>query len=280
MSFSERYNLKPARSVAQKDTMDDSLRNGIWDAFHVCVWEKVDVPQYFSSSNLFALFQRYWHSYFHFTLDSLPTNSYDALTKVNNYFFSCTWNEIYDFIEFTAKMAPAEMANGFVNFCNHVLERDLSAYRFVDNQIVEITSETEITSIEEALDITRGLGGVNMHLDTAISLLSDRKQPDYRNSIKESISAVEAMAQLITGDHKATLGAALKTLESKSIIHPALQKSYAQIYGYTSDADGIRHAMVDEPNINHCDAKFMLVSCTAFINYLIQKASDNNIKFS
>jgi hypothetical protein len=36
--------------------------------------------------------------------------------------------------------------------------------------------------------------------------LADRENPDYRNSIKESISAVESAAQEITGDTGATLG--------------------------------------------------------------------------
>jgi hypothetical protein len=34
---------------------------------------------------------------------------------------------------------------------------------------------------------------VSEHLNTAIGFLSDRKNPHYRNSIKESISAVESL---------------------------------------------------------------------------------------
>jgi hypothetical protein len=162
---------------------------------------------------------------------------------------------------------------------NHILERELSAYRFVGKKLVKIISECEISEIEEALNISVPLKGVNIHLQRALDLLADRKNPDYRNSIKESISAIEAICRIITGDENATLGKALQKIEEKSQIklHPALKEAFNKLYGYTSDADGIRHSLIDEINISFEDAKFMLVSCSAFINYLIAKASKSGM---
>jgi hypothetical protein len=88
------------------------------------------------------------------------------------------------------------------------------------------------------------------------------------------VSAVEATAQLLTGDSKATLGSALAVLEKRGHIHGALKQSLSSLYGYSSDADGIRHAMLEESILSFTDAKFMLVACTAFINYLLSKAAD------
>jgi hypothetical protein len=119
---------------------------------------------------------------------------------------------------------------------------------------------------------------VNAHLKKALDLLSDRKKPDYRNSIKESISAVEAICNLITSNTKATLGQALKEIEEKAKLHSALKKAFNSLYGYTSDAEGIRHALLDESSLDFEDAKFMLVSCSGFINYLKVKASKTGIK--
>ena len=106
--------------------------------------------------------------------------------------------------------------------------------------------------------------------------MSDRKNPDYRNSIKESISAVESICKTVTKDDKATLGKALKIIEDQFGLHSALKGSLSQLYGYTSDSDGIRHAMLEESNLTYIDAKFMLVACTNFINYLIEKTKDQN----
>jgi len=112
--------------------------------------------------------------------------------------------------------------------------------------------------------------------------LSDKTNPDYRNSIKESISAVESLCRLISGSNEATLGDALKKIEKKNEfkMHSALKNAFSNLYGWTSDAQGIRHSLMDEPNLQFDDAKFMLVSCSAFIHYLIIKTSQAGISFS
>ncbi|MEM9118458.1 MAG: hypothetical protein AAGD09_11315 [Cyanobacteria bacterium P01_F01_bin.56] len=48
------------------------------------------------------------------------------------------------------------------------------------------------------------------------------------------------MTKAITGSDKATLGAALKILETE--LYPALTKAFSSLYGHTSDTGGIRHA--------------------------------------
>jgi hypothetical protein len=209
----------------------------------------------------------------------MPLSPDDTFTIIRKHFFECKWYEVYDFIEFTVKEVYHINSYGFspqnfVSACNIALEKELSACRIIDKCVVEITSEEEIDSIDSAIKNTSKWEGVHVHLRSALSHLSDRKNPDFRNSIKESISAVEALAQVITKNNKATLGSALKLLENKIKLHPALSKSFSKLYGYTSDADGIRHAMLEKDNLTFVDAKYMLVACTGFINYLIGKLSE------
>ena len=83
---------------------------------------------------------------------------------------------------------------------------------------------------------------------------------------------------LITKNKKATLGQALKEVKTKVGLHGALEEAFSHLYGYTSSAEGIRHSLLDEPTLSFEDAKFMLVSCSAFINYLVSKASKAGIK--
>jgi hypothetical protein len=283
MLFSQRKGLKPVRSIIQTNDMDSELRNALWDVLQLAIWdENVDSGYYgnLEQSNLWWLFRMYWHKYFKEPIDKLPSKTKDAIATVRRYFFSCEWHEVYDFMEFSANHADKELAHNLIKISNLVLERELSGYRFIGKKIVEISSEEETKSIENALDNTSALKGANAHLRTALDLLSDRKNPDYRNSIKEAISAVESLSQTLTGDPKATLGTALKELEKKSAMHPALKSSLSALYGYTSDSGGIRHAMLDEPNLTFTDAKFMLVACTAFVNYLVGKAAESGIKLS
>ena len=84
---------------------------------------------------------------------------------------------------------------------------------------------------------------------------------------------------MISGNEKDSLGAALDRIKGKIKIHPALERGFKQLYGYTSDSDGIRHALMEEHNCDFEDAKYMLVSSSAFINYLIIKANKAGINF-
>jgi hypothetical protein len=180
------------------------------------------------------------------------------------------WSAVYDFVEFVASRQWSSKLNARFNA---VLEEHLSAYRFVGEILVPITSEEEITAVEQAMSHGSQFKPAIAHLETALARLADRASPDYRNSIKESISAVEAVCQILTGDPKATLGQALKKIG----IHPALEKGFSAIYGYTSDADGIRHALLEDSTVDTDDAKFFLVSCSAFINYLIAKSTGHDL---
>ena len=92
----------------------------------------------------------------------------------------------------------------FIILLNDCLEIENSAYRVINYQITPITSEQEIQSIEDALENTHPYTGIQQHLNQALKLMSDRQKPDYRNSIKESISAVESICKIVTDDEKAT----------------------------------------------------------------------------
>jgi hypothetical protein len=177
---------------------------------------------------------------------------------------------VYDFLEFTANYGLEEQrAVAYAEGCNLLLTKHAAAYRLVAGRITPITSDEEIASVEQSLGLTGRFAAAAEHMRTALARFSDRNSPDYRNSVKESISAVESVCQIIAGDSKATLGDALKRLG----VHKALEKGFSAIYGYTSDADGIRHALLEESEVGADDAKFFLVSCSAFVNYLISRSA-------
>lgn len=282
--FSERKGLKPVRSVLQTNSMDAELRNCLWSCLDIHYWRTLTDNtgmmhhSITRGSAMDVLFKRLWLNHFKKPLDTLNYSWVVTRAWTRKYFFDSEWYEVYDFIEFVADNYPNEFINSkFIDCCNSMLEREKSGYRFVGAKITDIVSEGEITEIEEALKT--GLKPVTNHLEKALDFYADRKSPDYSNSIKESISAVEAICRMIAGDDKATLSAALKRIEKESQIelHPALKKTFDSLYGYTSDADGIRHALLTESNLDSEDAKFMLVSCSAFINYLVSKSSKAGI---
>jgi len=253
--------------------MNDELRNSLWNALDTAFWSTDDFVygrhgDYGEIENFSRIL---WSSYFRKPVDSRPgygrsNRGQLILNTIREYFFNCEWNEVYDFLEFVVRVHAKDMPR-LTDYLNQILSLDLAGYKFIDGLIVNITDAQESELLTVALADTQ-FGPVTAHLERALQLLADRKQPDYRNSIKESISAVEAMARVVAEAPKATLGEALKVLEKKGHLHPALKDGFSKLYGYTNDDDGIRHAMLDEPNINQSDAKYFLLSCTSFINYL------------
>jgi hypothetical protein len=177
---------------------------------------------------------------------------------------------VYDFVEFIANNFPYSGREEFIEACNATLEKEVSAYRFVNGLISRITDEIEVAVIDSALE--RARGPVRTHLRRALELLSDRESPDYRNSIKESISAVESLVATVVGE-KGTLGQLIKKLEDGIGLHPALRTAFGNLYGYTSDEDGIRHAILESKALAFEDAKFFLVVCSAFVNFVESKVA-------
>ncbi len=276
--FSNRKGLKADDKLAQIEGIDADLRNALWNVFDrsfLRTYQAFSIQTTVEQSNLTQAFHFLWDLYFKRTIDTIPRFFQDAATEVRACFFGCQWYEVYDLLEFTAQFLLLDgRGEAFRTDLNWALERENSGYRMVGIRIAQLTSKEEIGAVEEALRDTEDLGGVNNHLRLALKHFSDRKAPDYRNCIKESISAVEAMVQLITGEKGAPLGKALSKVDKTIPIHGALRQAFSNLYGYTSDAEGIRHALLDEPTLSHGDAKFMLVSCSAFINYLRAKASE------
>lgn len=277
MSFSKRQGLVPSTKLAQRESIDTDLRNSLWSLLTLFYWETYEQPaasdygrsDYVARSNMQVLVSSLWLHYFKRPIDTIDQYWGDCLSKLRTYFFEATWNEVYDFVEFVAEYGDETVKEKFFDLCNSYLERENSAYRFVGGMVSEITSEQEITEVESALANTSPYAGAHAHLESALSHLSNKKSPDYRNSIKESISAVEALAKKLSKDESGTLGNILKELERSKKLHPALKSAFSSLYGYTSDAEGIRHALLEESNLTKADARFMLICCSAFINYAI-----------
>lgn len=188
------------------------------------------------------------------------------------------WYKKLDLIEFILPLVKEQLVynrdyNSSIKYINSEFQRHNYAYRIIDDKIVEVTSSEEITAISDAIE--NSVDSVRTHLETSLRHLSaSQEHPDYRNSIKEAISAVEAYCRFHTGEN--SLGKALKKLEQNGIIIPQMLKTaFEMLYAYTNDSKtGVRHALMDNsgnyiPSVD--EATFMLVTCSAFINYLQKK---------
>ena len=263
--FSDRNGITKINTVIQKDNLDQRTRNGIVNLFD----DIVELCQKKGKEEL--LFQYIYNHIFCVTKDEKPFYSFKCRDEITDYIKNrWSYDEIFSFLEsFVEWVSDVFDDESIYDIFNSFFTKECVGYRFINKQITDIVDDVEISEIEEALN--NKYSACKDCITKAINLLYDRNNPDYSNSVKESISAIEAMCNIILGTNNKSLGDALKEIEKKdNKIHGALKNAFSSLYGYTSDKSGIRHNGGIDENTTFEEAKFMLVSCSAFLNYLIQ----------
>lgn len=281
MLFSERniYNEKPL----MLNDISENCKTRILNRFNVFFRMQLDVMPSIFILNI--LWDRLGHKV---DLDLYELENEDIrdllMNQINRIWYAQQWYTYYDILEIILSFSvldskvigsnEKEKITNFKNGVNKIFLEENIGYRIINNQVVDITNEEEIGEIEKAMDSI--FDTVNNHFEKALLFYSDRKNPDYKNSIKESISAVESMCCIIC-EEKVELGKALGKLEKNGIyIHGAMKNGFQALYGYASDESGIRHGGIEDKEVTEEDAKFMLVTCSAFVNYL--KVKFNKMK--
>ncbi|GIP51792.1 AbiJ-NTD4 domain-containing protein [Paenibacillus vini] len=273
-NFSERNGY--ISKQIQFENVDFALKNRIWNVFYVENQHLLNPSLRSPSLEIVEDILDVFGFTYEYPKDWLMRER--NMKKLESLFLKKEWHFAYDFIEvYLEKVSERSKSNSnnLAKEFNRVLEEEKSGYRIVKRLVVPITTKSELKSIDQSTNTK--YDSVNIHMLKALSLYSRRKNPDYENSIKESISAIESLCCIITGNNKATLGDALKKMDESGLkLHGALKSALNQLYGYTSDQNGIRHAGIDFAGASTEDAKYMLVSCSGFVNYIVEKWEKNN----
>ena len=281
--FSERKGIKHFSDMVQINDLNERTRNKIYslisESFNNLDMDlKKEFVKYLYKE-LFSKTERDIPMYIgRYDYEKVFDTIYIIITKYNyidiftfiegiiNFF------EILDDVTYNVRYNMYSYKDEFENSISNIFQEENVNYRIINNKITDIVDKQQINSIEETLN--NPYKEVSRHYSKAIEQLYSLR--DFDNSIKESISSVEAMCQILTKKNKATLGDTLKLLKGK--IHPAMESAFEKLYGYTSDANGIRHANgLGEGNSTFEEAKYMLISCSAFVNYLKENLENQNI---
>ena len=156
---------------------------------------------------------------------------------------------------------------------NSVFEKEYVGYRFVGGSLVQITDENEMREIAEASQT--GLAAVDVHMEKAIGLLSNRNIPDYERSARESFLAVEAMCRTVLEKvakagaeadasepaAAASLAETLQMLKACPDVQPAFVNAFEALAGFVP-------LITEDADVSFEESRFLLVACAGFINYL------------
>lgn len=289
--FSERMGFEKPSDIVIRESMPREVMNAISstismlsndldDADYKLLGDIQTVPYY--DLSYYKLKIAFWTEFLNKKYRTLLDNDFQE-DELTHYISDnrIAWYKKLDCIEYIIGYMTENFVDDFrkpviekfIVKLNYHFERLRYGYRIIDGCCTDITSDEEISSILEAVSADDAPA---THLKKALSHYSHRPDPDYANSIKESITAIEAYCREKTGE--STFGPALNKLQSKGLaINPQMKSAFEKLYNYTNDkTTGIRHAMLDasgtyKPSAD--EAYFMLIASSAFVNYLKKKTS-------
>ena len=219
----------------------------------------------------------------------MPQNTilddYSAITKqLQSIIIEQRFNKVLDLLQYIANhrddrndskaIALNTRLVRFPSQINLVFDKHRAAYVFNTSgppyKILPRTSEAQGVAVQNAVAMLKNHGqhGTVTHLYEAANHLDSREHAD---AIVDSIHAVESVARLIDPNASRTLKPALDSLVRKEVLkHPALVEALKKLYGYTSDEEGLRHALVfqDAADVGMNEAMFMFGACASFAAYL------------
>ncbi len=273
--FSDRNKIRCQNTIVQIDEFNEITRISLLNEIKIDIKLLERKNHRYGYNILTRMVNKFLLNVFHEEVN-FDIEEYDIDQFIRDYIKPVIINYLYDSV--------LDIVEYFVNYYfeetkeddiyqsfNKLFEREYVGYRFVNKQIVPITDEMEIEEIEKAVD-ENPFDNSKKLLQEALNKLSDRNNKDFAGCIHKSISAVESVCQSLLGEQK-SLGDAIKKLEDNGIkMNGALKNALNTLYGWTSENGNIRHANIknsDNPTFD--EAKFMVVACSAFINYLISK---------
>jgi hypothetical protein len=273
LSFEQAEGVEPLPAQLKPKELSKRLRALLW----LVIYGSFETHSYYSSNAGRVTFLQPWEQIFfdmhvyrdHEMIDDFENDFQELSAKTRNIIEKGNYIAVFGWIEWVLRQHRLqELAEDI----DRALVAGRAAYRVLDGDtIVPIGSEAEAETIKRAFaDVSKAeFHGARSHLRNAATELTGGRFPD---SIRESIHAVESTVRAI--EPQKDFSKALAILEKKLGIHGALKSGFASIYGYTSDENGIRHPLLDDPQakVDATDALFMIGACAAFVSYLINKA--------
>ncbi len=140
MFFSQRHGLKTIPEM-QIENMNDDLRIGLWNAFFNYFLSSLAAPAGHNGTVAMQtdLLYKIWLYALKRPGDEFPRDPKRLIMLYKRHFMTAKWHEVFDIVEYAAgKYQRDDVCREFMLECNFVLEKEVSAYRFVDGTIVPV----------------------------------------------------------------------------------------------------------------------------------------------
>ena len=276
LTFSQAEGIDPLPQPAALGELSRQARVSLWDIIYGRLDEAAASPDWLHSKAYimepWETILLHYHIHLHKPADEFSSDYEARTSEIKKLFLHDAYNHVFDFLQVVLRhpSTPHEFCDSVAS----VLKDCMCAYTVIEDgpTIVPISLPEQRKAIQDAFRVLKpGLfKGARSHLCKSAECI---KNGDLAGSVRESIHAVESVARRLNADAEKSLKPALDALSQKAPLHPAFKRGIENLYGYTSDEDGIRHALLGEQGkVDIDDAVFMFGACTSFTAYLVNKA--------
>lgn len=286
LSFSQRHGYEPLPEALRLEHLSDDLRRELWNRVRRLLQPfKYGGDLFTESGDRFV--EQVLGKHLKRPEDAIPTLYSDASRIFRAVILKEEFSAVLNLVEIICD--DEEVDGQFAERVRDLFDQHNAAYSLGKigrwNRFSPQGSQAQGDAVRQARQVLakHGMDGAAAHLDQAVEHINARQ---YADAIADSILAVESVACMIAPGASKTLGPALDTLERQGLLgHRALKEAFSKLYGYTSDEQGIRHALLeqDAPDVGIDEALFMFSACASFAGYLVEKhrkaqesASDNH----
>lgn len=277
LSFSQAQGYEDVPGPLKLEELDGRERNRIWNTLYVHLNSSRKTDTIFGSSWVTGDWEKVL-KVMHCSFDDRALDDWDSDFDTNRkalrrHIEKDPFYRVFDRLQFI--MRTLDWPGDFIRSMKVTFEECRLAYAIDKGPpptILPVATPQEGAALIESLQTLHqaGLRGCTSHLRNAAQSINQR---DWAGGVRESIHAVESVARKIDPDAARTLTPALKSIEKSGTLHPALKNAFTKLYAYTSDEQGIRHALLDgsSAKAGMDEAVFMLGACASFASYLWRK---------
>ncbi len=273
VSFAQAEGAEPVPSQLALGEINQELRAYVWDIIYTSILKDV---KHSSVGGVWPWVDGRWKAILtdkhvrmdHGFADELNLAAKVAVPQIAEVVKRGDYIRFFGFVQFVVR--HRDCPSGFENAVRQALSTARAAYRLDNKTIFPVVGTEDYDVVKLAFDAVNNAAynGAREHLRAASAQLT---AGDWARSVHESVSAVESVVRMLTESNN--VSDALKRLDQKRVIHPGLRLALDKLYAYSSDEQGVRHALLNQTNANvdETDALFMFGACASFVTYLIGK---------
>ncbi len=275
LSFSQAYGYEEVPRPLKLEELPDEARTAIWSLFYSYIQNSRLRDWLHGTSQFIGIPWSEIMRAKHLKFDLQPLDEWDSRAErvykeLKDAINELPFNKVFDLIEFVLRHPRCPPK--FIKAMKSTFAEYRLAYTIdigPPPTIIPAATPNEGAALVDSLQTLRqaGLDASAEHLRRASESINVR---DWAGSVRESIHAVESVARRLDPGAAKTLRPALEALARRGTLHPALKQAFSGLYGYTSDEQGVRHALLDrtDARVGQDDALFMLGACASFASYL------------